>query len=391
MTKPTEPHNPKLAARAESEDAEPAGTGAASSPGDPTGGVADGAARESNGAPQPSSRPRPPSSRQSSKSTPAPAKAEGGAAEEIGKDAAPASKQAEPAPEQQGAATGEEQVTAPGDQQVDKPAAEPAMPRAEASGRSTPVLDSAEEERPSATLPPPWQRVPEAAVEPEPARPAPSERSSRTSSSSAGAAGRAEDDLSTSSPGTGPSRPAAQFDEDRLGDDQLGEDLLGEARTVTLDAPTTELRPRFGPDTQEGDQRPGPGQPPGGFPASWPRSRRPRQASLQLKRLDPWSVLKIALVLAVVLYLIWLVAVGVLYGVLDGIGVWDRLNGQYADLVAEQGGNRLISAGRVFGVAAVIGAVNSLLVAVALSVGAFIYNVSADLVGGIELTLSERD
>ncbi|WP_414711179.1 DUF3566 domain-containing protein [Pseudonocardia sp.] len=124
---------------------------------------------------------------------------------------------------------------------------------------------------------------------------------------------------------------------------------------------------------------------------SWPRNRRPRQASLQLKRLDPWSVLKIALVLAVVLYLIWLVAVGVLYGVLDGIGVWDRLNGQYADLVTEQAGARLISAGRVFGAAAVIGAVNSLLFAVALSVGAFVYNVSADLVGGVEVTLSERD
>lgn len=129
----------------------------------------------------------------------------------------------------------------------------------------------------------------------------------------------------------------------------------------------------------------------GGFPMSWPRNRRPRQAALQLKRLDPWSVLKVALVLAVVLYLVWLVAVGVLYGVLDGIGVWERLNGQYADLVAEQGGEQLISAGRVFGVAAVIGAVNSLLFAVALSVGAFVYNVSADLVGGVEVTLSERD
>jgi hypothetical protein len=126
-------------------------------------------------------------------------------------------------------------------------------------------------------------------------------------------------------------------------------------------------------------------------PKDWPRNRRPRQAALQLKRLDPWSVLKIALVLAVVLYLVWLVAVGVLYGVLDGIGVWDRLNGQYADLVAEQSGDQLISAGRVFGVAAVIGAVNSLLLAVAMSVGAFVYNVAADLVGGIEVTLSERD
>ena len=119
----------------------------------------------------------------------------------------------------------------------------------------------------------------------------------------------------------------------------------------------------------------------------------PRQAALQLKRLDPWSVLKLALVLAVVLFFIWLVAVGVLYGVLDGMGVWDRLNGTYADLVSGDAptGSPLISAGRVFGFAAVIGAVNSLLFAVAVTVGAFVYNVSADLVGGIELTLSERD
>jgi hypothetical protein len=119
----------------------------------------------------------------------------------------------------------------------------------------------------------------------------------------------------------------------------------------------------------------------------------PRQAALQLRRLDPWSVLKLALVLAVVLFFIWLVAVGVLYGVLDGMGVWDRLNGTYADLVSgeAQTGSTLISAGRVFGLAAVIGAINSLLFAVAVTVGAFVYNVSADLVGGIEVTLSERD
>ncbi|WP_231498104.1 DUF3566 domain-containing protein [Pseudonocardia halophobica] len=122
--------------------------------------------------------------------------------------------------------------------------------------------------------------------------------------------------------------------------------------------------------------------------------RAPRQALLQVKRFDPWSVLKLALVLAVVLFFIWLVAVGVLYGVLDGMGVWDRLNGTYADLVSgggESGGGSLISAGSVFGFAAIIGAINSLLFAVALTVGAFVYNVSADLVGGIEVTLSERD
>ncbi len=124
------------------------------------------------------------------------------------------------------------------------------------------------------------------------------------------------------------------------------------------------------------------------------RNRPPRQAALQLRRLDPWSVLKLALVLAVVLFFVWLVAVGVLYGVLDGVGVWDRLNGTYADLVsgeADAGAAPLISAGSVLGFAALIGAVNSLLFAVAATIAAFVYNVSADLVGGVEVTLSERD
>ena len=162
--------------------------------------------------------------------------------------------------------------------------------------------------------------------------------------------------------------------------------LLDDGPTAFLEVPPSAL-PDSGPTA--GDPRPG-------DTGSWarvPRSRPPRQAALQLKRLDPWSVLKLALVLAVVLFFIWLVAVGVLYGVLDGMGVWDRLNGTYADLVSgeAQTGSTLISAGRVFGLAAVIGAINSLLFAVAVTVGAFVYNVSADLVGGIEVILSERD
>jgi hypothetical protein len=124
-------------------------------------------------------------------------------------------------------------------------------------------------------------------------------------------------------------------------------------------------------------------------------TKGPRRASLQIKRVDPWSVLKLALVLTVALFFVWLVAVGVLYGVLAGMGVWDKLNGTYTDLV--QGGNStgsggpLITAGRVFGVAAIIGGVNTVLFTALATVGAFIYNVSADLAGGLEVTLSERE
>ncbi len=122
--------------------------------------------------------------------------------------------------------------------------------------------------------------------------------------------------------------------------------------------------------------------------------RGPRRANLQIKRFDPWSVLKLSLVLSVALFFVWLVAVGVLYAVLDGMGVWDKLNGISSEILQPTdngGGEPLISAGRVFGVAAIIGAVNIVLFSALSTVGAFIYNVSADLAGGLEVTLAERE
>jgi len=122
--------------------------------------------------------------------------------------------------------------------------------------------------------------------------------------------------------------------------------------------------------------------------------RGPRRASLQVKRFDPWSVLKLSLVLGVAMFFVWLVGVGVLYTVLDGMGVWDKLNGTYTSLVSGEGGtpgDPLISAGRVFGIAAILGAINIVLVSALATVSAFIYNVSADLAGGLEITLSERE
>ncbi|MFD2418019.1 DUF3566 domain-containing protein [Amycolatopsis pigmentata] len=123
--------------------------------------------------------------------------------------------------------------------------------------------------------------------------------------------------------------------------------------------------------------------------------RGPRRASLQVKRFDPWSVLKLSLVLGVAMFFVWLVAVGVLYTVLDGMGVWDKLNGTYSSLVSGEGSSApadpLISAGRVFSIAAILGAINIVLLSALTTVSAFIYNVSADLAGGLEVTLSERE
>ncbi|MGH3833850.1 MAG: DUF3566 domain-containing protein [Pseudonocardiaceae bacterium] len=122
--------------------------------------------------------------------------------------------------------------------------------------------------------------------------------------------------------------------------------------------------------------------------------RVPRRTSLQLQRLEPWSVLKLSLVLSVAGFLAWMVAVGVLYGALAGMGVWDQINGTYSDLTSAnnaQVSTELVSGGRVFGVALVIGLVNIVLLTALATVGSLIYNVVADLVGGVEVTLSEPD
>ena len=98
--------------------------------------------------------------------------------------------------------------------------------------------------------------------------------------------------------------------------------------------------------------------------------------------------------LSIALFFIWMVAVGVLYGVLSGLGVFTTLNelfGQLGSASGTGGGGDIITPGIVFGAAAVIGGINVFLLTALGTMATFIYNLSSDLVGGLEVTLSERD
>jgi hypothetical protein len=122
--------------------------------------------------------------------------------------------------------------------------------------------------------------------------------------------------------------------------------------------------------------------------------RGPRRARLQLRHIDTWSALKISLVLSIALFFIWMVAVGVLYGVLSALDVFDTLNelfGQIGSASGTEASGDVVTPGLVFGGAAIIGAINIVLMTALCTVGTFIYNLCSDLVGGLELTLSERD
>ncbi|KJF24891.1 MULTISPECIES: DUF3566 domain-containing protein [unclassified Rhodococcus (in: high G+C Gram-positive bacteria)] len=117
----------------------------------------------------------------------------------------------------------------------------------------------------------------------------------------------------------------------------------------------------------------------------------PLRATVQIRRIDPWSTLKITSVISVSLFFVWMVAVGLLYVVLDGMGVWDRLNNAFTDIVSDGGSDGLVTAGQVFGYSAVIGLANMVLFTALVTIGSFIYNLCSDLVGGVEVTLADRD
>lgn len=123
------------------------------------------------------------------------------------------------------------------------------------------------------------------------------------------------------------------------------------------------------------------------------RSRGPVRASMQIRRIDPWSTLKVSLLLSVALFFVWMITVAFLYLVLGGMGVWAKLNSNVGDLLNNASGSsaELVSSGTIFGGAFLIGLVNIVLMTALATIGAFVYNLITDLIGGIGVTLADRD
>ncbi|WP_371825789.1 DUF3566 domain-containing protein [Nonomuraea turcica] len=127
--------------------------------------------------------------------------------------------------------------------------------------------------------------------------------------------------------------------------------------------------------------------------------RLPRKAHLVLRRVEPWSAMKFSFVVSLVCFVVLFVAVAVLYGVLSALGVFDSI----VDLVnqlgqGEQGQSSIpidiaswFEPVRILGYTALIGAVNVVLITALSTLGAVIYNISSDLVGGVEVTFSEAE
>jgi len=146
--------------------------------------------------------------------------------------------------------------------------------------------------------------------------------------------------------------------------------------------------------TESSPVRSGPPMPAAPAAAAGARPRGPVRASMQIRRIDPWSALKVSLLLNVALFFVWMVAVALLYLVLGAMGVWGKLNSNVGDLLTTGtggGGGDLVSAASIFGGATLIGLVNIVLLTAMTTVGVYIYNLSTDIVGGVEVTLADLD
>ena len=119
----------------------------------------------------------------------------------------------------------------------------------------------------------------------------------------------------------------------------------------------------------------------------------PRKVRLTLSRVDAWSVAKMGFLVSVAIGIAFVVMIGVLWMVLDGMGVFGDLNRTVRTVLGESGSSfdlmRYVGFSRVLSLATVIGVIDVFLLTALSTLGAFLYNICSALVGGVQVTLTD--
>ncbi|NEC51925.1 hypothetical protein G3I18_25675 [Actinospica acidiphila] len=167
------------------------------------------------------------------------------------------------------------------------------------------------------------------------------------------------------------------------------------------------------PGERQPQQQAGPYHPPQAYPAQAGATagrtgavRRPRtgasttprvrKARLRVAKADPWSVMKVSFLLSIALGICTIVAAAVLWMVMDAMGVFSTVGGTISEATGSEGSNgfdlqSFLSLPNVLMFTTVIAVIDVILATALATLGAFIYNLSAGFVGGVELTLAEDE
>ena len=116
--------------------------------------------------------------------------------------------------------------------------------------------------------------------------------------------------------------------------------------------------------------------------------RRARKVKRIVRRLDAWSVLKVAFIFNLCAYIVSMVAGVVLWRVADGAGVIENIESFIEDLGAFE--TYRFEPDLIFEAYALGGAVLAVLATGLIALAAVLFNLISDLVGGIRLTVIEE-
>jgi hypothetical protein len=123
---------------------------------------------------------------------------------------------------------------------------------------------------------------------------------------------------------------------------------------------------------------------------------RTRKARLRVAKADPWSVMKVSFLLSIALGICTIVAAAVLWMVMDAMGVFSTVGGTISEATGSNESNgfdlqSFLSLPNVLMFTSIIAVIDVVLATALATLGAFIYNLSAGFVGGVELTLAEDE
>jgi Transmembrane domain of unknown function (DUF3566) len=122
------------------------------------------------------------------------------------------------------------------------------------------------------------------------------------------------------------------------------------------------------------------------------RPGRTRRARLRLVRVDPWSVMKTAFLLSIAFGIMCVVAVFIVWSVLTAANVFGSINESMSSLLDESFAiEDYIGMDRVLSFTMLVAVLNVVLLTAIATLGAFLYNLAASLLGGLEVTLAEDD
>ncbi|WP_079165535.1 DUF3566 domain-containing protein [Streptomyces sp. NRRL S-31] len=123
---------------------------------------------------------------------------------------------------------------------------------------------------------------------------------------------------------------------------------------------------------------------------------RTRKARLRVAKADPWSVMKVSFLLSIAFGICTIVGAAVLWMVMDAMGVFSTVGGTISEATGSNEANgfdlqAFLSLPHVLTFTTIIAVIDVILATALATLGAFIYNLSAGFVGGVELTLAEDE